>query len=91
MLPEQAREVSRPDAEARGSSDAVTRSSAPCSISFSARSTVLRVPFHAGHHGATSGRQRRQGRYPAASAAGALGRKDTLRVAAGRAGQIGLQ
>jgi hypothetical protein len=47
-------------------------SSAPASISFSARPTVARVPFQASENGAVSGLQRRQGRNPSASAAAAL-------------------
>src|SRR6516225_7255850 len=43
-------------------------------IRCTALSTVARVPFHAGQKGAVSGRQRRQGRTPAVSAAAAEGK-----------------
>jgi len=56
-----------------------------------ARSTVVREPFQAGENGAVSGRQRRQGRYPAASAAAADGKNSTLRPRAGRTGHTGRQ
>jgi hypothetical protein len=62
-----------PTRSAKPSTEAPSSSSAPSSISRKARSTVVREPFHAGQNGAVSGRQRRQGRKPAASAAAADG------------------
>ena len=46
-------------------------SSAPSSMNARARETVLEVPRHEAISGAVSGRQRRQGRYPASWAAAA--------------------
>src|SRR5262249_22927539 len=49
-------------------------------IRCTALSTVARVPFQAGQNGAVSGRQRRQGRSPASSAAAALGKVEYHRM-----------
>src|SRR5215475_6602142 len=72
--------------------DAPSSSRAPSStISRTARSTVARLPIHALENGAVSGRHRRQGRNPAASAAAADGKNWTLVDLAGRTGQTGRQ
>jgi len=60
-------------------------------MSRSARETLAAAPCHAGVPGAVSGRQRRQGRKPARSAAAAVGKKTTLRDRAGFTGQVGRQ
>jgi hypothetical protein len=60
-------------------------------MSRSARSTVARLPIQALQKGAVSGRQRRQGRKPAVSAAAADGKNETLADRAGRTGQTGRQ
>jgi hypothetical protein len=60
-------------------------------MSRSARSTVARLPIQALEKGAASGRQRRHGRKPAASAAAADGKNETLADRAGRTGQTGRQ
>jgi hypothetical protein len=49
------------------------------------------VPSQAGVPGAASGRQRRHGRKPAASAAAAVGKYLTCSSFAARVGQIGRQ
>jgi hypothetical protein len=49
-----------------------SRSRKPSSIMRIPRATVVAVPIHAGDPGAVSGRQRRQGRNPARSAAAAV-------------------
>jgi hypothetical protein len=59
-------------------------------MSRSARSTVVRLPIQALENGAVSGRQRKQGRKPAVSAAAADGKNETL-ADRGRAGQTGRQ
>jgi hypothetical protein len=56
-----------------------------------ARPTVERVPFHAGLPGAVSGRQRKQGRKPARSAAAADGKNTTFSERGGRTGHTGRQ
>ena len=66
-------------------------SSAPSPMRRSARDTVVDVPFHADVHGATSGRQRRHGRNPAASAAAAHAKMRTFFFNGRLAGQIGRQ
>ena len=53
--------------------------------------TVADVPSHAGVPGDASGRQRRQGRYPASWAAAAQGRKMQFSRRGVRAGQTGRQ
>ena len=53
--------------------------------------TVFDVPRQAPRSGAVSGRQRRQGRNPAACAAAAETKKRQLANLAERAGQIGRQ
>jgi hypothetical protein len=63
----------------------------PCSMSRSARDTDAAAPRHAGVPGAASGRQRKHGRNPAASAAAAVGKKTTLHDFAGFTGQTGRQ
>ena len=73
MLGKQARQVTRPSPSRPESASIFSRSRAPSSIRAGAHSTVALVPFHAGQNGAVSGRHRRQGRYPARSAAAALG------------------
>ena len=78
-----------PSRSARSLTDA--RSSKPSLISRMARPTVERVPLQAGLPGAVSGRQRRQGRKPARSAAAADGKNTTFSDRAGRTGQIGRQ
>jgi len=60
-------------------------------MSRSARDTVADVPSHAGVPGAASGRQRRQGRKPAAWAAAAQGTKMQFSRFGVGAGQIGRQ
>jgi len=60
-------------------------------MSRSARDTLAPAPRQAGVPGAASGRQRRQGRKPARSAAAAVGKKTTLRDCAGFTGQTGRQ
>jgi hypothetical protein len=57
----------------------------------SALDTVAALPCHAGLPGAVSGRQRRQGRKPALSAAAAVGKKTTFSDRAGFTGQVGRQ
>jgi hypothetical protein len=66
-------------------------SSPPSAISANARETVFEVPRHAAASGEVSGRQRRQGRKPAACADAALGQKVTFSRFGVRAGQIGRQ
>jgi hypothetical protein len=56
-----------PSRSASSATEASSRN--PSSISRLARATVVAVPFHAGLPGAVSGRQRRQGRKSARSAA----------------------
>jgi hypothetical protein len=81
-----------PRRAANVSTDAPSLSNAPSlMISRIARSAVAREPFQAGENGAVSGRQRRHGRKPAASAAAALGKKRTFIARAGRTGQTGRQ
>src|SRR5262249_38160255 len=63
----------------------------PRAMSRSARDTLAAAPCHAGVPGAVSGRQRRQGRKPARSAAAAVGKKTTLRDWAGFTGHVGRQ
>jgi hypothetical protein len=63
----------------------------PRSIRRSARETLAAAPCHAGVPGAVSGRQRKQGRKPARSAAAAVAKKTTLRDRAGFTGQVGRQ
>ena len=63
----------------------------PRSMSRSARETVAAAPRHAGVPGAASGRQRKQGRNPARSAAAAVGKNTTFRDLAGFTGQVGRQ
>jgi hypothetical protein len=53
--------------------------------------TVAAAPRQAGVPGAVSGRQRRQGRNPARSAAAAVGKNVTLPDFAGFTGQTGRQ
>ena len=53
--------------------DVARPSSAPVSISASARDTVFDVPRQAPRSGEVSGRQRRHGRKPASCAAAAVG------------------
>src|SRR5947208_16422993 len=60
-------------------------------MSLSARDTTPEVPSHAGVPGEASGRQRRQGRNPSASAAAADGKYRTCSSFGARAGQIGRQ
>jgi hypothetical protein len=64
-------------------------SSAPLQIRRRPRATVVREPFQVGENGAVSGRQRRQGRNPAASAAAADGKNRTLPDCAGAPGTPG--
>jgi hypothetical protein len=78
-----------PSVSARSSTDFSSRN--PRSISLSARETVAAAPRHAGVPGAASGRQRKQGRNPARSAAAAVGKKTTFRDRAGRTGHVGRQ
>ena len=52
-------------------STTLSESSTPSVMRRSARLTVVEVPFHAGVPGAVSGRQRRHGRKPAATASSA--------------------
>lgn len=66
-------------------------SSAPSSIIRSARATLASVPAQAGVPGAASGRQRKQERYPSASAAAALGAKVQFSRFGVRAGHTGRQ
>ena len=66
-------------------------SRAPAEISRSARATSAGLPTQAGVPGAVSGRQRRQARKPAASAAAAHAKKRTFSRRGVRAGQIGRQ
>jgi hypothetical protein len=74
------------------STEAFSPSSAPSRrISRVARSTVVRLPFHAAQNGAVSGRHLKHGRKPAASAAIALGKNRTFSARAGRTGQTGRQ
>src|SRR6266849_4477016 len=81
-----------PSLSAKPSTEAPSSSSAPSStMSRNARSTVARVPFQAGQKGAVSGRQRRQGRKPASSAAAAEGKKQTFREKGFLTGQTGRQ
>ena len=56
-----------------------------------ARLTVVEVPLQAGVPGAVSGRQRRQGRKPAATASSADVKYRTFSRRAVDEGQIGLQ
>jgi len=63
----------------------------PRSMSRRARETLAPAPRQAGVPGAVSGRQRRQGRNPARSAAAAVGKNTTLRDCAGFTGQTGRQ
>jgi len=63
----------------------------PRSIKASPRETLAEDPRQAGDPGAASGRQRRQGRKPAASAAAAEGKNRTFSERAGLTGQIGRQ
>jgi len=60
-------------------------------MSLRARATVVAEPCHAGVPGAVSGRQRKQGRNPARSAAAAVGKNTTLRDLAGFTGHVGRQ
>lgn len=60
-------------------------------MSATARATVLAVPRQPAAPGASSGRQRRQGRNPACSAAAALAKKMQLSRRGVRAGQTGRQ
>ena len=60
-------------------------------VSIDARDTVTEVPSHAGVPGAFSGRQRRHGRNPAASAAAAHSKNRVFSRRGVRAGQIGRQ
>ena len=55
------------------------------------RRTVADVPDHAGVPGAHSGRQRRQGRNPASSAAAAVEKNRMFSLFGALAGQIGRQ
>ena len=66
-------------------------SSAPSSMSASARKTVFEVPRHEARWGAVSGRQRRHGRKPASWAAAAEAKKRQFLNFAVRAGQTGRQ
>ena len=66
-------------------------SKAPSSIKRMARRTTASVPIHAGLVGALSGRQRRQGRYPAFIAALADGKKVQFSDFGVEAGQTGRQ
>ena len=76
-----------PRRSARRSTEAPSPSRAPSStISRSALSTVALLPIHAPQNGAVSGRHRRQGRKPAASADAADGKNETLADRAGRTG-----
>jgi len=79
-----------PSVSAR-SSTVLPSSRNPRSISRRARDTVAAAPCQAGDPGAVSGRQRRQGRKPARSAAAAVGKKVTLRDWAGFTGHTGRQ
>jgi len=79
-----------PSVSARSSTD-LASSRKPPSMSRSARETVAAAPCQAGVPGAVSGRQRKQGRKPARSAAAAVGKKTTLRDRAGFTGQVGRQ
>jgi len=79
-----------PSVSAR-SSTLLPSSRKPRSIRRSARETVAPAPRQAGVPGAVSGRQRRQGRQPARSAAAAVGKKTTLRDCAGFTGHTGRQ
>jgi hypothetical protein len=78
-----------PSVSARSST--LPSSRKPRSMSRSARDTVAAAPRQAGVPGAVSGRQRRQGRKPARSAAAAVRKKTTLRDRAGFTGQVGRQ
>jgi len=81
-----------PRRAARPSTVAPFTSSAPSStMSRSALSTVALLPIHALQNGVVSSRHRRHGRKPAASAAAADGKNETLADRAGRTGQIGRQ
>lgn len=60
-------------------------------MSRSARDTLATVPSQAGVPGAVSGRQRKQGRKPAASAAAAAGKKRQFSRFGVGAGHTGLQ
>jgi hypothetical protein len=60
-------------------------------MSRKARATVVEVPAQGGVPGAVSGRQRKQGRKPAACAAAAQGKKRQLARRGARAGQTGRQ
>ena len=75
MLGEQTEEMAlaNPEFGSKYPDRAPLPSNAPRAISRNPRATVVRVPFHAGENGAVSGRQRRHGRKPAASAAAAEG------------------
>ena len=66
-------------------------SATPASICRRARATVVDVPVQAGVPGAVSGRQRRQARKPASSAAAAQRKKRTFRGFGRGAGQPGRQ
>ncbi len=65
--------------------------SAPSVIRRRALPTVVDVPFQAGVPGAVSGRQRRHGRKPAATASPAVRKYRTFSRRAVGDGQIGLQ
>ena len=69
----------------------VSESSTPSVMRRRARLTVVEVPFQAGVPGTVSGRQRRQGRKPAATASSADLKYRTFSRLAGGDGQIGLQ
>ena len=73
MLAEQPPQLPLADPQAIGQGVDVASSSAPISISASARETVFEVPRQAPRSGAVSGRQRRHGRNPASWAAAAVG------------------
>ena len=79
-----------PSVSAR-SSTLLPSSRKPRSIRRSARETVAPAPRQAGVPGAASGRQRRQGRKPARSAAAAVGKNTTLRDWAGFTGHVDRQ
>jgi len=91
VLPEEPSQMPASDSQALRPRLDPRSSRAPSPMSRSARDTTPEVPFQAGVPGAASGRQRRPGRNPTASAAIAVGKYRTFSSFDARAGQIGRQ
>jgi hypothetical protein len=91
MLPKQTSELTFTNSQPCRQDLTFVLSRPSASINWSARDTVFELPRQKASSGDISGRQRKQGRNPASSAAAAVGKKRTFSRFGVGAGQIGRQ